>query len=224
MKIEKSIKKKLIETKKHKDQLLIEEKIVESRLMMIVGSENNIKNFDKLPKREKNRIALQVFEEVSYFSEQKLLNENLETFLNKIFGTALPSMVETLVEPMINRILGKIGLTGFFKNFIISFLTSNPREFIEGLKDCRVMTKLIAASLAEAVVMNLQEKKGYSGQFANFLRNTLGGMLRDSVFAEKIEGFIGDIVCSGLEKITGNAESLYNKIKNFGLGLGSTGL
>ena len=38
----------LIETKEKKENLLIEEKIIESRLMMIFENKENINNFDSL--------------------------------------------------------------------------------------------------------------------------------------------------------------------------------
>ena len=79
------------------------------------------------------------------------------------------------------------------------------------------MTKLIAESLSEAIVMMIQEKTEVTGQFANFIRNTLGGLVKDVSFVSKIENFIGDMVCSGLDMLSDKAENVYNKLKNSGL-------
>ena len=46
--LDKTIKKTILETKERKEKLLIEESLVKSRIMMIVESEDNIKNFHSL--------------------------------------------------------------------------------------------------------------------------------------------------------------------------------
>lgn len=217
MELNKLVKKQLLETKKLKNQILTEEKLVESRLMMIVESKENLKNFKFLPEHKKTKIALAIFEEINYLSQNKILNENLNEFLNKIFGNFFGSVVETLVEPIIGSLLGKIGIKGYFKNFLVSFITTHPTEFARALTDCNAMTKLIAESLSEAIVMMIQEKTEVTGQFANFIRNTLGGLVKDVSFVSKIENFIGDMVCSGLDMLSDKAENVYNKLKNSGL-------
>lgn len=213
----KLIKKVIKETKRKKDQLLIEQNLVKSRMMVIVESEDNIKNFKKLPIEKQRKMAFQILEEINYLSENKILNEQLGDFLQKIFGNALGGMVETLVEPLIDSILGGLGLGGYFKKFIVSFLTSNPAELAKALKDCRSMTTLIANSLSEALFMMIQEQKGLSGGFATFLRNTLGGAVKDTGFVNKIEDFLGDMVCQGFSKLTSNAEGILDKLKGSGL-------
>jgi large-conductance mechanosensitive channel len=218
-----AVRKKLTEIKGKKEQLLTEEKIVKSRIMMIMESDYNIKNFDRLPKKIKKKLAYQIFEEINFLSENNILNESLGDFLSKIFGGSLNSIIETIIEPLLNSVLGGLGLTGYFKNFLISFLSSNPKELANSLNDCKAMTTLIANSLSEALFMMIQEQKGISGGFATFLRNALGGAVKDTAFVNKIEDFIGDMVCSGLSKISGNAEGVLNKLKNSGLVPGSTG-
>ena len=43
--LQKKIKKSLIEAKNKKESILIEQKLIKSRIMMIVENEDNIKNF-----------------------------------------------------------------------------------------------------------------------------------------------------------------------------------
>ena len=59
--LEKNIKKAILETKEKKEKLLIEEGLVKSRIMMIVESKNNIKNFKSLPKEKQEKNCLQTF-------------------------------------------------------------------------------------------------------------------------------------------------------------------
>lgn len=211
--IQKKLKKVIKETKEKKERLLIEETLVKNRIVSIFGSEENMKNFDSLSEDKKIKLALALMEEIRFLDENKILNEQLGDFLGRIFGSAFSSAAETLVEPLVNSILSGLGLSGFFKDFLVSFLTSRPRDLANALKDCKALTTLIANSLAEAMVMMIQQKSGLEGGFYTFLRNALGGAVKDTAFVNKIEDFIGGIVCSVYNKLTGKAEGVYNKLK-----------
>lgn len=211
--LQKDLKKVLKETKEKKDRLLIEQSLVKNRIVNIFGSEENIKNIHKLSEKKKIKLALALMEEIRFLDENQILNEQLGDFLGKLFGGALGSFTETLVEPLVNSILSGLGLKGAFKNFLVSFLTSNPKELAKALTDCRALTTLVANSLSEAMVMMIQEKSGMEGGFYTFLRNALGGAVKDTGFVNKIEDFIGDTVCSVFNKLSGKAEDVYNKLK-----------
>jgi hypothetical protein len=139
------IKRSIIETKEKKEKLLIEQKLVESRIMMIVESESNAKNFHRLSEEKQQKMMYSLLEEIRYLDEQGMVNENLMDFLGKIFGNSFGSAVETIVEPLVNSILDSIGLGGYFKNFLVSSLTTNPLELSRALKSCNDLTKLISA-------------------------------------------------------------------------------
>lgn len=212
-KLSRQLKKVLKETKKNKENLLIEQSLVKNRIINIFGSEENLKNINRLSERKKIRLALALMEEIRFLDENQILNEQLGDFLGKIFGGAMGSFLETLVEPLVNSVLSGLGITGFFKNFLVSALTSNPRELARALSDCKTLTTLIANSLGEAMFMMIQEKKGLEGGFYTFLRNALGGAVKDTAFVNKIEDFIGDFVCKAYSNLTGKAEQVYNKLK-----------
>ena len=125
--LEKKIKRAILEAKDNKERLLIEENLVKSRILMIIESEDNIKNFNKLPKNKQEKIAYSLLEEISFLTENNILNEQLMDVLGKLFGNSLSSMTQTIVEPMVKSLVGKLGLGGFFGNFITSFLVSDPR-------------------------------------------------------------------------------------------------
>lgn len=212
-KIQKDLKKVLKETKERKEKLLIEENLVRTRITNIFESEKNIKNFQSLPEKKKLKLAWALMEEIRFLDENQILNEQLGDFLGKLFGGSLASVLETLVEPLVNSILSGLGVTGFFKNFLVSALTSNPKELARALKDCRALTTLIANSLAEALAMMIQEKSGLQGGFYTFLRNALGGAVKDAGFVNKIEDFIGDIICNTYNKLAGNASNVIQKLQ-----------
>ena len=212
--LEKNIKKAILETKEKKEKLLIEEGLVKSRIMMIVESENNIKNFKSLPKEKQEKIAYKLLEEINYLQETNLLNEQLMDFLGKIFGNSLGGILQTVAEPMVNSILGAIGLgDSYFGKFLVSFITSNPARLAKALKSCEELTKLVAESLAEAVFMMIQKQQGLEGQGYTFLRNALGGAVKDYGFVQSIEKQISGIVCELFGKMNNKASGVFDKLK-----------
>ena len=211
--LNKRVKQVILETKEKKEKLLIEKKIVKSRMLIIFESEENIKNFNRLPKEKKEKIAFKVFEEINYLSENGLLNEQLSDFLGKIFGNALGGIGQTIAEPLVDSLLSSIGLTGYFKNFLVSFITSNPLRLAKALTSCEELTKLVSESLAEAIVMKIQNDTGFQGQGLSFIRNTLGGVIRDVKFIQLIENQISSVVCSLYDKMTDKASGVYSKLK-----------
>ena len=181
--------------------------------MMIVENEDNIKNFKSLPESKQEKIAYKLFEEINYLQETNILNEQLMDFLSKIFGNAFGGIAQTIVEPMVNSLLSGIGLSGYFKDFLVSFITSNPTRLAKALKSCDELTKLVAESLSEAVFMMIQRQQGLEGQGYTFLRNALGGAVKDTKFIQSIEGQIGGIVCQLFGKMNDKASGVYDKLK-----------
>ena len=64
--LKKEIKKSILETKERKEKLLIEQKLVESRIMMIIESKDNIKKFKRLSEEKQQKMAYALFEEIGY--------------------------------------------------------------------------------------------------------------------------------------------------------------
>jgi hypothetical protein len=182
--------------------------------MMIVENEDNIKNFKSLPKSKQQKIAYKLFEEINYLQETNILNEQLMDFLSKIFGNAFSGIAQTIVEPMVNSLLGGIGLEGYFKDFLVSFITSNPTRLAKALKSCDELTKLVAESLSEAVFMMIQRQQGLEGQGYTFLRNALGGAVKDTAFIKGIETQISGIVCQMFGKMSDKASGVFDKLKS----------
>lgn len=212
-KLQRNLKKTLKETKERKERILVEQKLVETRIMNIFETKTNLDNFHSLPEKKKIKIALALMEEIRFLDENQILNEQLGDFLGKIFGGSLGSILETLIEPLVNSLLEGLGVTGYFKNFLVSFLTSNPLDLAKALKDCRALTTLVANSLGEAMSMMIQEKAGLQGGFYTFLRNALGSAVKDVSFINKIEDFIGDIICNTYDKLANNAGNVLKNLQ-----------
>jgi hypothetical protein len=211
--LEKQIKKAILEAKDNKEKTLIEENLVKSRILMIIESDNNIKNFHKLPKEKQQKIAHSLLEEISFLSENNILNEQLMDTLGKIFGSSLSGIVQTIVEPMVSSLLSKLGLGGFFNHFLTSFLVSKPQRLALALKDCKELTKLITEALSEAIVKMLQEKTGTEGTGYNFMRNALGDAVKETTFMSSLENQLAGTVCSIFSGFNKKASEVHNKLK-----------
>ena len=211
--LEKQIRKAILEAKDNKERLLIEENLVKSRILMIVESETNIKNFHKLPKKKQEKIANSLLEEISFLTENNILNEQLMDILRKLFGNSFSGIVQTAVEPIVSSLLGKLGLGGFFKNFLTSFLVSKPQRLALALKDCKELTKLITEALSEALVIMLQEKSGTEGKGYSFMRNALGDSIKETSFMSNLENKLAGTVCGVFGEYSKKATEVYDKLK-----------
>jgi hypothetical protein len=134
-------------------------------------------------------------------------------FLGKIFGNSLGGIFQTVAEPLINSLLSGIGLGGYFKDFLVSFITTNPARLAKAMKSCEELTKLVAEALSEAVFMMIQRQQGLEGQGYTFLRNALGGAVKDYGFIQSIEKQISGIVCELFGKMNDKASGVYDKLK-----------
>lgn len=213
--LEKNIKTTLLEIKEKKEAILIEQNLVKNRIMMIFESETNIKNFKKLPKSKQKKLAYKLVSEISFLNESNILNEQdgLMGFLKGIFGNSLSGILQTIVEPMVNSLLSGLGLTGYFKDFLVSFITTNPLELAKALKSCEAMTSLVAQALSEGLAMMIMREQGLEGSGYTFLRNALGGAVKDTKFIESIESQISGIVCQLYDSMTGKASEVVDKLK-----------
>ena len=97
--------------------------------------------------------------------------QDLALSFKNIFGNLFGSSVQTLAEPMIRKLLEFFGLdpNSYFTNTVVSFITSDPRELIGAMGSCEKFAKLLAESLSEAFVMEIQESLGGEGMLFDFL-------------------------------------------------------
>ena len=211
--LEKQIKRAILEAKDNKEKSLIEENLVRSRILMIVESKEVIDNFEFLPEGKKMKIAKNLIEEIRFLDENNILNEQLMDFLGKMFGNSLSGIVQTAVEPIVNSILGGLGLSGFFKNALMSFIIKDPRRLARALKSCKELTALVSEALVEALVMMLQEQKGLQGTGYTILRNTLLGAIQDTKVVIELQDKLEDTVCGVYNNFNKKAADVYNKVK-----------
>lgn len=210
-----NIRKKLIEIQENKNRLLIEQKIVKNRIIAIFGSESNIRNFNRLSESQKRRIGRSLSKEILTMKNNGLLTEafSLSGIFKNLFGNMFSSVIETMVEPFVNSVLSGLGLSGFFKNFLVSIITTNPQRLIDAWGDCRLMTKLVSEGIAEALAMQAQEKLGASSPGYSILRNLLGKTFKEQEFIASLSAQLEDFVCGIFDKLSGNAEKVLDRLK-----------
>jgi len=212
--LEKQIKKSLLETKEKKEKQLIEESLIKNRLSVILEGINSDEEFKALPKKQQLKISVKFIQELSYLENNGLVTEqNFGSLLQNLFGGWFGNLTQTIVEPVLDKILTPLFGEGFFKNFLISYFTTKPSDIIKSFNDCRLMTKLIAEGVSEAIVMQIMKNKGFTGSGYVFIRNTMADVLTGTQFVSGIEKGIGDTVCNLLGKYSQNTEKIIDKVK-----------
>lgn len=213
--LEKQIKKSLIETKEKKERRLIEESLVKNRISIITEGITNIDDFNRLSENKKLKMSIKFLQEMSYLETNGLITEqNFSSILQSIFGGAFGNITQTLVEPFLERILKGLGFeSGYFRNFLVSVLTSKPSEIIKAFSDCKLMTKLVASGIVESIVKTMQEEKGFSAPGYDLIRNTMGDVVRNIEFVSGLERGLQNTICSLVGKFTDNAEKVSEKLK-----------
>ncbi len=218
--LKKEIRNRLLEQKVKKESQLIESKIVESRLFIIISSKES---FDSLSEEKKAKVVFEFFSEMRVLQEQGLISEQFGEILGKLFGQAPSGITQAFVEPLVSSILGWFGLSGYFLQFVTSFIVSDPARLARATKDCKELTKLIAEALSEAMVIMIQQSQGLEGKGHSILRNTLGGAIKETSFVQSLEEKLSEGVCGLFDKYTGNAENVLDKIKGKGSDMLSKG-
>jgi len=212
--LERKVRKSLMEIKEQKEKNLIKENLVNTRLSVLVESIKSKGDFNNLSEDKKIQLSFNVLQELAYLESTGLLSEqDLGGALKSVFGGFFGNATQTFVEPILKKFIVPLFGEGFMTNFIISYLTSRPSDVIKSMSDCKLMTKLIAESIVEGMVMSLQRQKGFDGTGYAFLRNTLGGAITNSSFGTSIENGISSTICGLFSKFAGNAEKVESKLK-----------
>lgn len=211
--LEKKIRQSLLEVKKQKNKNLIKENLVKSRILVLVEHIKTKDDFNKLSENKKAQLSFNILRELSYLESNGLILENdLGGALKGIFGGFFGNATQTFFEPIIKKMVVPLFGEGYMTNFIISYLTSKPTEVIKSFSDCKLFSKLVAESVAESLVMSLQQAKGFDGIGYSFLRNSLGGVIKESSFIDGLEGSFSKGICDLFGKFTGNAEKVQSKL------------
>lgn len=215
MELKKQIRKKIVETKEQKEKKIIEEGLVISRILMVVESEEKVRNYQSLTISERINLSVDLLEEIGQLQDQGLINEGLGDLLNKIFGSAWSGLLQTFVEPLVNSILSGLGMgDGFFKNSLVSFFTKSPGRLAKALRgDCKELTGLVVESIVEGFAMKLMQDKGMNSGGYVFLRNAINDGIHSTDFVRSLESSMESTICDLFNKLTGKASEVVDKLQ-----------
>lgn len=221
--LEKKVRKSLLEIKENKEKQLIGESLIKNRLSIILEGINSDYEFKSLSKSKQLKISLKFIQELSYLESNGLLMEQqLGSLMQKIFGGWFGNITQTIFEPLLKKIFVPLFGEGFFTDFLTAYFTSKPSEVIKSFNDCKLMTRLVAEGVAEAIAMQTMRNNGFSAPGYAFLRNTMGDVLTGNEFISGLEKGLSNTVCSTMGKFGDNAQKVVEKLKNTGTEVANT--
>jgi hypothetical protein len=208
----------LVETKKNKENKIIESKIVKSRLNAILESTPDFKSFKKLPFERQWEIGVPLMQEIAYLKELGVDDDLLITeggiwdMLGSIFGTGISAGGETIFEAMLSSLLKKLGFSGFIADAVTFFFSRNPGKIWESFKDCNALSKNVGQAIMEAYVVKLQREYNVSGKGMDFIRNALMETLENSDFGSKLADQFAGFICGFYNTIAGKGKEVMSAI------------
>ena len=212
------IRKTLVETKKNKENKIIESKIVKSRLNAILESTPDFKSFKKLPFERQWEIGVPLMQEIAYLKELGVDDNLLITeggiwdLLGSIFGTGISAGSETIFEALLSSLLKKLGFTGFIADAVVFFFSRHPSKIFESFKDCNALSKNLAQAITEAYILKLQREYNITGKGMDFIRNALMETLENSDFGAKLADQFAQFVCGFYNTIAGKGKEVMSAI------------
>jgi len=207
------VKQAILETKEKKEKLLIEKTLVKKRILMILESEENIKNFGSLSKLKQEKIAFKLVSEINYLQETNLLNEQLKDFLGKIFGDGFTGIFQTIIDPIVTSLMKELQLADYFKESLKSTLSADPTKLAQALRSCDELSKLIADALSDVIHKRILQQSGTEAIDSKFLNSALADAVQDQSFSENVQRKIRDVVCDLFNKMSEKASKVYDKLK-----------
>lgn len=222
-KVKDILKKTLLEVKEKKDNLQIESKIIKNRFSMIVEG----KTFEN----DSDYIFESIFSEMNYLKVQgydsKVINEGFFSMLQSIFGNSIKSMPQVFSEYIAEWLMKTLGVPqGTYMSAVIKTLAGNLTRDISNMDkfftDCRFTSNMIADSLIEGYLTQLQDEKnlntGVSGFLVSAIRNAVVDSLAEgqNSIVQKLEDMIADFLCPKISKmanvVSDKAENLKSTV------------
>ncbi len=209
------IHKTLLEVKESRRKTILETKIVKNRFKIILEDKNMFK------KKNKEKLFSQLTSEVFYLKNQgfnnDMINEGLTEIIKSLFGTASDSIFQTWKEAGIGWLIKQLGFdpNSEVANFIeVSFANVPISKIPDLFTDCDFVTKIVAKSMYETYLKNLQQDVGMEGMVGDVMRNAVTDVIDNTEFVQKLEGGLSNIVCPILGRVSSNMTKQEDNIKS----------
>jgi hypothetical protein len=204
--INKLIKKTLVETKEKKNNRIIENKLVESRLKFII---EDISVFNKKTKQVKIKEGFKFLRETAYLKNIGMLNENLSDVFKQMFGNSFENMLSTVSDPFVGSILNKLSIPQEIKVSVLETIKQRANELLSNMDSCENLSKFISDIVSE-ITMTKMTSKNITG--SQFLDSAIVDTMGDDVFKTKLSEKITEEVCVLFNKYAENAKNLVTKL------------
>ena len=204
--INKLIKKTLVETKEKKNNRIIENKLVESRLKFII---EDISVFNKKTKQIKIKEGFKFLRETAYLKNIGMLNENLSDVFKQMFGNSFENMLSTVSDPFVGSILNKLSIPQEIKVSVLETIKQRANELLSNMDSCENLSKFISDIVSE-ITMTKMSNKNLTG--SQFLDSAIVDTMGDDVFRTKLSEKIKEEVCVLFNKYAENAKNLVTKL------------
>ena len=200
------IKKTLIETKERKNNQIIENKLVESRLKFII---EDVSVFNKKSKQVKIKEGFKFLRETSYLKSMGMLNENLSDIFKQMFGNSFESILGTVSDPFVGSILNKLSIPQEIKTSVLDTIKQRANELLAHMDTCENLSKFISDIVSEITVLKMTAKNITGSQV---LDSAIVDTMGDDVFKTKLSEKIEEEVCLLFNKYAENAKNLVTKL------------
>lgn len=199
------IRENLNELSESKKKALIEENnIIQTRFGIIAESGK------PRTKKQKEQFIDDALYEMFYLNSQGfnqiLVNEGFMDIIKSFFGNAGEGIFNTIKERFAQFLVEKItpmDPNGYLANIIVVTVGNIPiGDYFNGkIFKCDYLSDVISKSVGEGIVRKIQNDKGMEGPLYDVIRNSLIEMFEDTEFGQKIENFVGDLICPSLSGI-----------------------
>lgn len=216
-KLKKDIRKSLIETKREKENRLVEAKLAKTRLVALLENTSEFSKFQKLPFEKQWKIGVPLMQELAIIKqssegEQILTEGGILELLGNLLGTTFSSGFETIFETMLSSLFKKLGFSGFLADAVVFFFSRNPGKIIDSFRDCRALAGNLGQAIMEAYIAKLQREYQFGGVGLDFVRNALMETLENSDFGKKLATQFETFVCGFFDTVKSKGSDLAQAI------------
>jgi hypothetical protein len=211
--IKNKIHRTLIEIKENKKKTILENKIIKNRFKIILEDKNLRKNKDKF--------FSQLNSEIVYLNKQgynpKLVKEGLSDIFTSLFGDSSDSIFHNWRDSGVNWLINQLGFDNESKisNLIrMSFSNIPVKDIPEVITNCELVTKIVAKSMHQSYLQELQEDFGVKSLSGEVMKNLITDNIHNDEFLSRLEGGLSNIICPLLGRVSANMAKQEDNIKS----------
>ena len=207
MRIKDNLRSKISLLKEEKKRLVVEEKLVDSRLSQVIWEVN----FNS--KIQTNKFFNGLFEEIKYFNSlginQGVLKENLINALNGIMGDESSNINRGLKMKLIDFLNSKFNMIGFEKTVLTQAIMETDDSEISNLF---VDSKFLARKISDIFVDAFENE--YLSDLTDTTREIIMSQIDLNKFKRNIEDRYSEVLDALMGSVRSNMDRKLSDIRN----------